>query len=97
MKATEELIYALMAVAYGNKDLKSQRARLNNLCIEADKEILELEAKVAELDRREQGVDVTEFNEPCWYIGCSRCESVATGTYCSVCGTKLIWLAKWED
>ena len=57
-------------------------------------ELDKLEAKAAELDRIEKGVEVTEFNEPCWYIGCSRCESVATGTYCSVCGTKLIWTAK---
>ena len=62
---TKELIDALMAVAFGYKDLESQRVRLHNLCVDADKETLELEAD-AELGRAvmlafEEDVDGIQF------------------------------------
>ncbi len=98
MKATEELIDALMAVAFGNKDLESQRVRLNNLCVEADKETLEFEAKAAELDRREQGVMAPyshmnmETNERYYECRNCNCDGIRFyNSYCHKCGTKLIW------
>ena len=57
------------------------------------KELDELEAKAAELDRREQGVEVviTEAKYGFSYSLCGICYNSATVTYCRNCGTKLIW------
>ena len=106
MKATKELIDALMAVAFGNRDLESQRVRLNNLCIEADKETLELEAKAQELDRREKGCrvvyshyEVLAYGTKDFYT-CSECKQdvVIDGSdYCPSCGYRIDWKGESDN
>ena len=75
-KLTRERLYSLQGIVTMGADVY--------------KELDELEAKAAELDRREQGVEATQIEGN---YGTCKCNYVATRhfQYCAHCGAKLIW------
>jgi len=77
-KLTRERLYSLQGIVTMGADVY--------------KELDELEAKATQLDRKEQGVgvEVADYSDTvCGY--CYRELNTKHESYCSNCGTKLIW------